>query len=215
MVMTSYLFYYFLINKIYSSFVDPKSTNDSSSSYTFEEQICILMMGVDVSSSRNEDWVILEICLPFERVTSLVPFDSPFPYFYFYPPFIKDMGVIFPLSAFSTKIFRVLNVSPSQQFSNSRGYIRTFEMVYKELDVNLTAIVFCSFFVTKSVKGSYVTLSYHQVGGLFTHHSNNYKYWKDKFSRVMGREDSLGTFDVDGVPLFPLSWTEDPKIVTD
>lgn len=36
-------------------------------------------------------------------------------------------------------------------------------------------------------------------------HSNHYKYWKDKFACVRGREDSFGVLVDDGTPLFPVS----------
>lgn len=65
-------------------------------------------------------------------------------------------------------------------FLNILGYVRAFEMVCEGLDINPTTKVFLSF-VTKPKKGSWVTLSNQPAKGLFTSHSNNYKYWKDKF----------------------------------
>lgn len=78
-------------------------------------------------------------------------------------------------------------------------------MVCDKLDIDPTMGVFLSFFVTKLVKGSWVTLRNRQKKGFFTSHSNYYKYWKDKFVRVKGRENSLGMLGIGGVPLFQLS----------
>lgn len=61
--------------------------------------------------------VILEACL----LAETMPISSypPSPYFYLYLLLIKDMGVLFPISPFSMKVLRVLNVTPSQLFSKS------------------------------------------------------------------------------------------------
>lgn len=59
------------------------------SSYASEEQINLLRSKVDVSSSEDQDLIILEICLPSERVTLTVS-SKPFsPYLYFYLPSSK------------------------------------------------------------------------------------------------------------------------------
>lgn len=75
-------------------------------------------------------------------------------------------------------------------------------MVCEMLDIKLITCVFFTFFVTKLEKGRWVTLSSRQTNGLFTHHSNDYKYWKDKFVRLRGRKDSLGMLDIYGATLF-------------
>lgn len=73
------------------------------------------------------------------------------------------------------------------------------KMVCKGLDINLNMRGLFSFFVTKPVKSSCVTMSNRWTKGLFTSHSNDYKHWKDKFVRVRGQEDSLGMLGTDGV----------------
>lgn len=88
-------------------------------------------------------------------------------------------------------------------------------MVYKEPDINPTTRVFFSFFITKLVKGSWVTLRNRQTCGLFTPYFNNYKHRKDKFSCVRGQEDSLGVLEASDISHFMLSCTEDPVILID
>lgn len=106
-----------------SSSVIPRGVSDFVSIYTYEEHICIFRTRVKVSSLENEDQVILEICLPSERVTSPATFDPSSFYFYFYFPFISNMIVLFPLSAYSMETIMFLNVAPSQLFLNRWGYI--------------------------------------------------------------------------------------------
>lgn len=141
-----------------SSFVVPKGASDFVSTYISEEQIHLFRSGVDVSFSRDEDRVILEIWLTSKRVTSPISFNTQSSYLYFYPPFIKDTGVLFPISVFSIDILKVLNVSHFQLFMNIWGYVRVFEMVCEGLDINPTTGVFFSLFATKPVKGTWVTL---------------------------------------------------------
>lgn len=141
-----------------SSSVVPKGASDFVSTYISKEQIHLFRSGVDVSFSRDEDRVILEIWLTSKRVTSPISFNTQSSYLYFYPPFIKDTGVLFPISVFSIDILKVLNVSHFQLFMNIWGYVRVFEMVCEGLDINPTTRVFFSLFATKPVKGTSVTL---------------------------------------------------------
>src|SRR4051812_15517609 len=97
-----------------------KDAADFRSSYTFEQQIRLFRSEVDVSFLADEDRVILKIYLPLEKVTINVFFKPPSKYLYFYSSFNKDMGVIFPLSDFSTEILRVLNIAPINWFPRSR-----------------------------------------------------------------------------------------------
>lgn len=94
-----FLFYYFFRSKMSSSSVVSKDVGDFVSSYASKEKIHLLRSGMDVSSSEDEDRIILEIRSPLDRVTTHVSFK---PHFIplVLPPFIKDMGFIFPLSLF-------------------------------------------------------------------------------------------------------------------
>lgn len=112
------------------------------------------------------------------------------------------MGVLSPLSPFCMEVLRVLNVSPTKRFPNSRGFIRDFEMVCKELDITPTVAVFFSFYTTRLTKGSWVSLGNLSGKVMFTSHSNQYKNWRGMFSRVRGRETSLGVLGDDGSPSF-------------
>lgn len=136
-----------------------KDVRDFRSSYTFDEQILLFWSGMKVSSSGDEDWVILEACSPSERVTTLVSSDHPSSHFFFYLYFIKDMKVLFPISHFSMEVLRVFNIVSSQLFSNNWGYIRAFEMVCEELVITPNVGVFFSFYTTKPMKGRWVSLS--------------------------------------------------------
>lgn len=78
-------------------------------------------------------------------------------------------------------------------------------MVHGNLDVILTMGAFFFFYITRLMNGRWVSLESHQGKAIFVSHSNHYKYWKDKFACVNGREDSLGVLGADGTPLFPLS----------
>lgn len=99
-----------------SLFVMPKDARDIISDYSYDEQILHLWLevkvysleDVEVSYLENEDMVILKACSLSERVTTYVSYNPPYPNFYLYPHFIKDMGVIFPCFHLSMDVIRVL-----------------------------------------------------------------------------------------------------------
>lgn len=117
----------------------------------------------------------MEACSPSERDTTLVSSDPPSLYFYFYLPFIEDMGVIFPISPFSIEILRVLNIMPSQLLSHNWGFIKAFEMVCEDLDVTPIVRVFFSFYTSRSMKGRWVSLGDLPGKAFFASHYNHYK----------------------------------------
>lgn len=105
----------------------------------------------------------------------LVSSDPSSPFFYFYLPFFKDMGIFIHFSPFLIEVLRVLNVGLSQLLPSSWGFIRVFEMVCKGMEISPTVGIFFSFYVTKPSKGGRVSLGGLSGRGPFKPHSNHYK----------------------------------------
>lgn len=51
------------------SFIVSNGTGDFATTFSSDEHICVFLKGVGISSSEDDDRVIMESCLPLERVT--------------------------------------------------------------------------------------------------------------------------------------------------
>lgn len=96
----------------------------------------------------------------------------------------------FPFSPFSIEVTRVLNITPTQLFPNSWGFIRAFEMARDDLEVTPIAWVFFSFYTITHVKCSWLSLGGLPENSLFTSHSNEKKIGRTS-SLVWGSEGIL------------------------
>lgn len=81
-------------------------------------------------------------------------------------------------------------------------------MVCERLEIFTIVEVFFSFYAIRLSKGCWVTLDGMVRKAPFKPHSNYYNNFKDKFSQVRGLEGSRIVVGTDGVPLFPLAWTD-------
>lgn len=122
-------------------FVVLKEVEDIGSYYTFDDEILHFPTWMEVSSSEDKETVILEACSPSDKVTTLVS------------PLIKDMGFVFHCSPFSIEVMRVLNIAPTQLFSNSWGFIKAFETACEYLDVTPALGVFFIFLYYQTREG--------------------------------------------------------------
>lgn len=88
MVVVIFLSYYFLRNKetMFTPSAVFKEVEDIGSDCIYDVQILIFLSGVEASSLKDEDQVILEACLLSERETMPISFGPPSLYFYLYSP---------------------------------------------------------------------------------------------------------------------------------
>src|SRR4051812_24432340 len=89
----------------------------------------------NISSTGNEDDLVLEPCGPGERVCSLRPASSEDELFYFYPSVIETFDVRIPFSDFEVDVLKTMNATLSQLYPNSRGFIKAFQRVCKDVSI--------------------------------------------------------------------------------
>ena len=89
-------------------------------------EIATLQSLWNVSSTGNEDGVILEPCETRENVCMSRPKGVNPEWFYFYVGVVEELNIQFPFTDFETDILRKMNVAPSQLRPNSWGFIRAF-----------------------------------------------------------------------------------------
>src|ERR1051325_6025452 len=106
----------------------------------------------NISSTGNEDDVILEPCETGENVCMSRPKGVNTEWFYFYVGVVEKLSIQFPFSDFEIDILRTMNVAPSQLRPNSWGFIRAFEIICQALLVAPTIGLFFSFFEIKSAE---------------------------------------------------------------
>lgn len=94
-----------------------KGANDFNYIFFSEGQIRAFLAGMGVTSSGDDDIVVLEGCLPLERITLSVSSRPP-RHTSTSTPSSETRGFFFPLSAFFVEILKALNVAPSQLFPN-------------------------------------------------------------------------------------------------
>lgn len=98
------------------------------------------------------------------------------PYFYFYIPTIRKIGVCLPFSYFEAEVLIVLNMAPFQIAPNSWTLIWTFEIICRRLGSHPTIRIFFSFYGIKVfVCRGWITLAAFLGRDLFNPHSNHFK----------------------------------------
>lgn len=121
------------------------------------------------------------------------------------------MRVFFTFSPFYIEVMRVLNVAPTQIFTNSWGFIRDFEKVCEDLKATPIVRVFFSFYTTRLAKGRWVSLDGLSGNAHFTPHSN---YKKKMEGKVHPCERArVFSWSVRGW-WCPLSWMNDHVEIT-
>lgn len=123
-------------NDISASFRDSSSDSSSSGSSievlmeimeSFDQEVTIydhnsiddvgitkLQYLKNISSTGNEDDVILEPCIPEERVCIARPRIAKDEYFHFYVGVLGDSNIHLPFIDFESDLLKTLNVAPSQ-----------------------------------------------------------------------------------------------------
>lgn len=87
-------------------------------------------------------------------------------------------------------------------------------MFCEDLEITPTVGINFSIYTTRPEKGSWVSLRGMSMNAPFTSHSNEYKNWRDEFTRVRGQEGFLGVSEVDSALIFPLVWNNDLMAIT-
>lgn len=129
---------------------------------------------------------------------------------FLYPLYKGYEGFLY-FSPFYIEVMRVLNVEPTQIFTNNWGFIRDFEKVCKDLKATPIVRVFFSFYTTRLAKGSWVSLDHLSGNAHFTPHSN---YKKKMEGKVRPCERArVFSWSVRGW-WCPLSWMNDPVEIT-
>lgn len=144
-----YLLFIFLRNKkimIAPSVVSKEAKDIRSSCITKDHILFFRKKNGDVFFSRWKDGHLGGLS-PLEKVTMVVPFESPSPYFYFFLPLTRNMRDLFPFSPFPRKVLWILNVAPLKLICNSWDLIRVFKMVCEGMEIPPTAGIFFSFYV--------------------------------------------------------------------
>ncbi|KAI5399032.1 hypothetical protein KIW84_064412 [Lathyrus oleraceus] len=82
-------------------------------SFIEEVDISRLRSLKNISSTRNEDDVVLEPCIPRERVCIVHPKGVKDEYFHFYDGVLDNFKIHLPFTDFESDLLRTLNISPS------------------------------------------------------------------------------------------------------
>lgn len=85
---------------------------DFVSMYSEEERVVAFWRQIDLSNTRQEEDVIMEICLKYERVNMFVKVISLISYFYFHLPVIFYLGVLIHFTQFEVESLSTANISP-------------------------------------------------------------------------------------------------------
>lgn len=96
----------------------------------------------NVSSTGNEDDVILEPCILRECVCIDLPRGVKDEYFYFYVGVLEDFNIHIPFTDFESDLLKTLKIVPSQLCPNSWGFIKAFEIVCEAIDIEPTIGLF-------------------------------------------------------------------------
>lgn len=134
-------------------------------------------------------------------------------FFFMYANLFAQLHVRVPFTDFQAEVLRELNVAPTQLHPNSWAAIQAFGVECMVAGVSPTVRSFLHYFnVRPPPKGGLVSLSSVAKRTLFKPFAESFKNFKDQFFKVViedvGRPDF---FDKDGLPLFPLYLTENPR----
>lgn len=84
-----------------------------------EVEIAELRPLKNISSTGNEDGVILEPCIPGEHVCIVRPRGVKYEYLYFYVSVLEDFKIHLPFTNFESDLLRTLSTAPSQIHPNN------------------------------------------------------------------------------------------------
>lgn len=130
------------------SFVDAEMLSYKNNSVKHND-IEKLLAKRNVSSTRNEEDVILEVCEESEVVCLFHPKGVGEEFFYFYLRVLDNFKIHFPFTDFEADILTTLNIAPVQLRPNGWGFIKAFEFMCEALNINPTLAIFFSFFELK------------------------------------------------------------------
>ena len=135
-------------------------------------------------------------------------------YTYMYDCFFTKLGVRLPFTDFQCEILRILNVAPTQLHPGVWSFVRSFEVICREVGFPPSAYAFFSFFLAKKSNNSWVYMSNFSGRSLVRPYHSSWKgihSFKGKFFRVRPGPNYPRLFhDESGDPLFPFYWTENP-----
>ncbi|CAI8612141.1 unnamed protein product [Vicia faba] len=146
--------------------------------------------GISFSRTRRESDVLMEHYSRDEIADMYISDDLTTLYFYLYLPVIYGLGVLVPFTSFVMDILTAVNVTPSQVTPNIWVILRAFQIVCLHLGVSP---------------------SFHQ-GMRLKPIASPYEDWKDKFAQIRGIHNLI-MVGSEGEPIFPFSWTPDPKFI--
>lgn len=180
-----------------------------------ESYISKLRSNTLVSSTRNEEDVILAPCVDSESVCITRPKGVSDEYFYFYSGVIEDFKIRILFTDFESNLLKTLNICPSQLCINGWDFIKAFEIVCDTMDITPTLGLVFSFFKLKGVeKGGRVSLSRIPGRSFLQAYITNYKGFKDKFLRVKsGKRCPQVMYMLDGNYRFLIYWSDSPLSV--
>lgn len=165
-----------------------------------------------VSTTENEEDIILEPCVKSEMVCTIRPKEVSYEYFHFYSGVIEDFKVRFPFTDFEFVLLKTLDIAPWQLCSNGWGFIKAFEIVCNTIDILTTLDLFFSFFEIKgAVRGGWVSLNGILRKSFLQAYTTNYKGFKEKFLRVKNETRCPHVmYDLDGNHHFHIYWLDNP-----
>lgn len=120
---------YFSSIDVLMEIMEPFDQEVMSYDYNFIDEVEIdkLRSLRNVSSTGNEDDVILEPCILGERVCVALPREVKDEYFHFYVGVLEDFNIHLPFTDFEFDLLRTLNIAPSQLRPNIWGFIKAFK----------------------------------------------------------------------------------------
>lgn len=89
-----------------------------------EEEIAKLKSLNNISYTKNKDDVVLEQCIPGERVCIVRPRRVKDEYFHFYARVLEDFKIHVPFTDFKSDLLRTINTYPYELRPNSWGLLR-------------------------------------------------------------------------------------------
>ncbi|AES70287.1 hypothetical protein MTR_3g050960 [Medicago truncatula] len=149
---------------------------------------------LDISSSENEEDVVVLPCQVGERVRDQRLANTVDESFLMYMAVLEEFGVTITFTAFEMDVLMLLNVEPSQIRPNSLAFIRGFEILCKALSLEPSA---ASSFISMGLKMSIKGCGFRLVPILE----------KILFPPYGAPECSSASVMVEGKPKFPLCWT--------
>ncbi|XP_057431461.1 uncharacterized protein LOC130724272 isoform X2 [Lotus japonicus] len=188
-----------------------------SSFYKSPESVKKLRSRLSLSSSEEiEKKIIIEACRMGEPVCFNQPPGALTEYFYMYETLFSRLNIKLPFSDFECDVLRTLNVAPTQLHPNSWAYIRAFNLLCGNYDINPSARLFFCFFKSKLGRKGWISLNGIPGKCLFSLFASNYKYFKTKFFRVKNRQDFPELIkDASGGYKFPLYWSSNPSSISE